>query len=144
MAIARLFFQHLNPSTGKSLLEDVSARDRLLRRAANAELQDIILLLVAHGPNPNIWNEHHETLLHQAAEKGDRKMVQQLLVYEKTSVDARDNHGRTSLHIAAEYGHKSITGLLLNCHAVDINGATALCLAFQKRHTKIAQRILTE
>jgi len=110
VAIARILLQHPDRKTGKSLLEDVNARDRLLRRVVKSELQDIILLLVAHGANPIIRNEYHETLLHQAAEKGDRNMIQQLLVYEQTSVDARDNHGRTSLHIAAEYGHKSITG----------------------------------
>ncbi|CAI7605778.1 unnamed protein product [Penicillium manginii] len=147
--LAQLLLQQPDRKTGKALLEDENARDRLLRQAVKTDLQEIILLLVAHGADPNTTNEHHETLLHQAAQKGDRNMVQRLLVYEKTSVNARDVHCRTALHIAAVYGHKSITGLLLtrndvDINALEVNGATALCLAVQRGNTAIALQILAE
>jgi len=147
--ISRMILHHPDPQTGKPLLEDGNLRDRYLRRAVKEDLQDIILLLVAHGADPNIRNDSNETLLHQAADKGDTKMAQQLLNCEKTSVNARDNYGRTALQIAAEYGHKSITRLLLthsdvDVNALDLNGATALCLAVQKGNTAIALQILAE
>ena len=134
---------------GKPLLEDGNARDRYLRRAVKANLQDIILLLVAHGADPNIRNDSDETLLHQVADKGDKEMVLQLLKCEKTSVNARDSYGRTPFQIAAENGHKAITRLLLthsdvDINALDFNGATALCLAIQNNSTDIAMQILAE
>ncbi|KAJ5569266.1 hypothetical protein N7450_011752 [Penicillium hetheringtonii] len=136
--IIRMLLYHPDPKTGKSLLEDGNARDRYLRRAVKASLQDIILLLVAHGADPNIRNDSDETLLHQAADKGDKEMALQLL-----------NYGRTPFQIAAENGHKAITRLLLthsdvDINALDFNGATALCLAIQNNNTDIAMQILTE
>ncbi|KAJ5240391.1 uncharacterized protein N7469_001982 [Penicillium citrinum] len=147
--IIRMLLYHPDPKTGKSLLEDGNARDRYLRRAVKASLQDIILLLVAHGADPNIRNDSDETLLHQAADKGDKEMALQLLKCEKTSVNARDSYGRTPFQIAAENGHKAITRLLLthsdvDINALDFNGATALCLAIQNNNTDIAMQILAE
>lgn len=147
--ITRMLLHHTDPKTGKSLLEDSSVRDCILRHAVEANFQDIILLLLAHGANPNIRNDSDETLLHQAAYHGDKEMVKQLLDLEKTSVNARDSYGRTSFQIAAKYGHKAITRLLLthidvDINALDFNGVTALCLAVQNQNTAIASQILAE
>ncbi|OQD78788.1 hypothetical protein PENANT_c080G03708 [Penicillium antarcticum] len=147
--ITRMLLLHSAPSSGKSLLQDGNLRDRLLHRAVQAGLQDIVSLLVANGANPNSRNRHGQNLLHQATEKGYKEVVRELLTYKKTCVNARDSYGRTAFHIAAEYGHKSITRLLLSSSDVDINtldvnGATALCLAVQAKHTALALQILAE
>ena len=147
--ITRMLLHHPESETGKCLLEDDNVRDHLLRWAAEAGLHDIVALLVTHGANPNTRNRDGQSLLHQAAESGDRDVVQKLLTYEQTSVDARDSLHRTAFHIAAEHGRKSITSLLLACSAVNINaldnnGATALCLAAHAGHTAIALQILAE
>ncbi|KAJ5483157.1 hypothetical protein N7530_002403 [Penicillium desertorum] len=145
--ITRMLLLHSENISGKSLLKDTHIRDRLLWRAVQAGLQDIVSLLVANGANPNSRTRDGKTLLHQATEKGDRKVVQQLLTYKETSVKARDIYGRTVFHIAAEYGHQSIIRLLLidgavDINALDVNGATALCLAVHAKHTAIGLQIL--
>ncbi|KAJ5742499.1 uncharacterized protein N7511_011518 [Penicillium nucicola] len=153
--IARLILLNSDPDSKKILLEDVALRNRLLCRAVQASLRDVIALLVAHGADTNSRNRDGQSLLHQATKKGDREVVQQLLTYEDISINAtyrtlhiaaeyectsvakcllakcgiesnaRDCHGRTAVHIAAEYGNKLITRLLLAYGAVDINARDA-------------------
>ncbi|KAJ5288331.1 hypothetical protein PENANT_c098G05098 [Penicillium antarcticum] len=147
--VTRMLLHHRESDTGKCLLEDDNVRDHLLHRAVKVGFHDIIALLVTHGANPNTRNRNGQSLLHQAAERGDKEVLQHLLTYEQTSADARDRFGRTAFHIAAEHGQKSIARLLLTCSAVDINaldnnGATALCLAVQAERTAIALQILAE
>ncbi|KAJ5849375.1 hypothetical protein N7534_008064 [Penicillium rubens] len=161
--ITGLLLLHSDPNSRKTLLEDVTVRNRLLRQAVQASLHDVIALLVAHGADPNSRNRDGQRLLHQATKNGDREVVQQLLAHEEISINATDRQSCTALHIAAEYrrkrplrshiaaeyGNKSITRLLFAYGAVDINapdanGATALCLAAAARHTPIALQILAE
>jgi ankyrin repeat protein len=52
--ITRLLLLHSDPNARKTLLEDVTIRNRLFRQAVRASLQDVISLLVAHGADPGI------------------------------------------------------------------------------------------
>jgi ankyrin repeat protein len=164
--ITRMLLGHSDPNTGKSLLEDINAIDHLLDEAREVYFRDIILLLIAHGADPNTRHPSGWSVLHQATENQDSKMIEKLLIHRAAvanardgcsrtpfqvaaDINARDGCNRTPFQVAAEYGYRSIMGLFLTCPDMDIkardyNGATALCLAVEKGHTKIAQRILTE
>lgn len=147
--IARMLLHHSDPSTGMSLLEDVVARGDLIRWAVKARLQDIILLLITNGANPNTCNTRGQSLLHLAVETCGGEAIGRLLTYEAVAVNTRGRYGRTAFQMAAEYGYRSLTRLLLASAALDINavdtkGATALVLAVQGGHTAVAMQILAE
>ncbi|OGE46954.1 hypothetical protein PENARI_c083G04084, partial [Penicillium arizonense] len=102
--ITRLLLLHSDSNSRKTLLEDDTIRNRLLRQAVQASLHDVIALLLAHGADPNSRNRDGQRLLHQATKKSDREVVQQLLAYEEVSINATDRQSCTALHVAAEYG----------------------------------------
>jgi len=56
------------------------------------------------------------TTLHEAADKGDIRVVEEL-ISEDSDVDSRDKEGRTALHHAAISGDILITAALLNAGA---------------------------
>jgi ankyrin repeat protein len=132
--ITRLLLLQSDPNSRKALLEDVTIRNRLLRQAVQACLQDVISLLVAQGADPNSRNRDGQSLLHQATKNGDAEVVQQLLTYEEISINATDRQSCTALHIAAEYGCTSVAKCLLakcgiDCNARDSYGRTAFHIA---------------
>ncbi|CAG7991919.1 unnamed protein product, partial [Penicillium nalgiovense] len=111
--ITRLLLLHSDPNLRMTLLENVTIRNSLLCQAVQASLQDFVALLVSHGADPNTRNWHGRTLLHQATQNGDSRIVQQLLAYEEISINSTDRHSCTALHIAAEYGCMSVAKCLL-------------------------------
>jgi len=54
--------------------------------------------------------------LHTAAQKGDVDAVRQLIA-DRVNVDAKDYHGKTALHVAAENGHEKVAALLIEAGA---------------------------
>ncbi|OGE46790.1 hypothetical protein PENARI_c110G02541 [Penicillium arizonense] len=145
--ITRLLLLHSDPNSRKTLLEDVTIRNRLLRQAVQASLHDLIALLVAHFADPNSRNRDGQRLLHQATKKGDREVVQQLLAYEEISINARDRRSCTPLHIAAEHGCTSVAKCLLakcgtDSNARDSYGRTAFHLAAEYGNKSITGLLL--
>ncbi|OQE10043.1 hypothetical protein PENFLA_c098G01846 [Penicillium flavigenum] len=134
--ITRLLLLQSDPNSRKALLEDVTIRNRLLRQAVQACLQNVISLLVAQGADPNSRNRDGQSLLHQATKNGDAEVVQQLLAYDEISINATDRQSCTALHIAAEYGCTSVAKCLL--------AKCTLCLAADAKHTTVALQILAE
>ncbi|KAJ5771498.1 uncharacterized protein N7511_003549 [Penicillium nucicola] len=145
--IARLILLNSDPDSKKILLEDVALRNRLLCRAVQASLRDVIALLVAHGADPNSRNRDGQSLLHQATKNGDREVVQQLLTYEDISINATDRRSCTALHIAAEYGCTSVAKCLLakcgiESNARDTYGRTAFHIAAEYGNKLITRLLL--
>lgn len=71
-----------------------------------------------------------QTLLHEAAEEGDERLVELVLVEGwGVRIDARDLRGRTPLHLAAERGHKRVAELLL-IHGADVHAKDASLTPF--------------
>ena len=100
--LTRMLLRHSDPNTGKSLLEDIYVIDHLLDKAREVYFRDIILLLIAHGADPNTRHPCGWSVLHQATENQDNKMIQQLLIRRTAVVNARDGCNRTPLQVAAD------------------------------------------
>ncbi|KAJ5337442.1 uncharacterized protein N7506_005464 [Penicillium brevicompactum] len=87
------------------------------------------------------------TLLHQATENSDSGIVQQLLAFEETSIDATDRHSCIAIHIAAEYGCTSVAMCLLakcglESNARDIYGRTAFHIIAEYGKKSITRLLL--
>ncbi|XP_047952659.1 ankyrin repeat-containing protein At5g02620-like [Salvia hispanica] len=89
------------------------------------------------------------TVLHEAALKGDWNAVEELLTKNKDlAKTAITEGGEIILHIAALEGHKKFVSKLLEIIEIDdmaaqnAKGCTALCFAAAAGHTKIAEIML--
>ncbi|RYP69685.1 hypothetical protein DL771_005964 [Monosporascus sp. 5C6A] len=61
------------------------------------------------------------TVLFSAAKKGQKSVVEQLLITGKVDVDSKDNNGRTPLWYAAGSGYEATVKLLVATGKVDVN-----------------------
>lgn len=81
------------------------------------------------------------TPLMYAASVG-RLQIVQLLTGKGANLEATSRHGRTVLHHAAESGHEEVVAYLLengvHSHRQDSSGLTAMMLALDKRHVRVA------
>ena len=79
------------------------------------------------------------TMLHEAAKNGHRNVIERLLEFPNTEVNARALFGYRALHFAAEGGHCDAIDCLLAAPDIDVNalcenGRTPLHLAVTKNH----------
>lgn len=90
---------------------------------------DMVVLLLAHGADPNARDNHDATPLHMTARPaamrgGDqvpaRVRMARLLLTAGAKLDARDEVGATPLHWAAQWGDLAIARTLLAAGA-DVN-----------------------
>ena len=72
--------------------------------------------LLDHGADVAARDNVNKTPLHEAAEWGDKEVVD-LLIRRRADVSARDKHNRTPLHVAAEWGDKEVVDLLIRRRA---------------------------
>jgi ankyrin repeat protein len=107
------------------------------------ERADSAEFLLEHGMDPNTWDWHHVTLLHDMAWKGwsDRA---QLLIAHGADLNAIDEeYQSTPLGIASRWGHADIVRLLLDAGAdPDRSGgawSTPLAWADRRGHREIAE-----
>jgi len=99
-----------------------------LMEAAAAKQWNIVRLLLAKGADVNV-NDHGHTVLHYAAEQGNREMVI-LLLTKGADLNTKGRYGHTPLHRALHEGHKEIAETLISkgasVNAKDYAGATPL------------------
>ena len=93
--------------------------------------QDLAIALANNGASVKLTDRSGRTALHLASEKGNEKLVQQLLTKAKMDVDFRDHEGSTALHKAALFGKLGISKLLvenggINLDIINNDGRTAL------------------
>ncbi|QES96755.1 ankyrin repeat domain-containing protein [Orientia tsutsugamushi] len=74
---------------------------------------DRIELLVSRGGNIDVQKNNGRTVLHDAAEYGQRDIVELLLARNANAL-LRDDCGKTPAHLAAKYGYDSVIKLLLD------------------------------
>lgn len=101
----------------------------------SSERQEVMLLLLKNGANPNLMDDEGKTALHHAVYSQDPRLVQ-LLLENGADTKAQDIYGETPLHKAASVGAKLILPMLLE-RGADISirnrvGKTASDIAHEK------------
>jgi ankyrin repeat protein/tetratricopeptide (TPR) repeat protein len=96
-----------------------------ISHAIDGKKLDLVKKLVAGGYSINKTLKNRTTVLHQAAERGDIRLIA-FLIERGAYVKAKDIFGITPLHIAAVYGHKDAVGLLI-AKGADINATSKWC-----------------
>jgi ankyrin repeat protein len=82
-------------------------------------------LLIKMGADVNLKMKNGETVLHHAAEMGDRAIIE-VLVKAGAEVNARTAYDVTPLHIAAVYGHReAVDGLIESGAEINVQSAFA-------------------
>uniref|UniRef100_A0A8B9EMP1 Proteasome 26S subunit, non-ATPase 10 n=1 Tax=Anser cygnoides TaxID=8845 RepID=A0A8B9EMP1_ANSCY len=69
--------------------------------AASKNKQEIAIMLLENGADPDATDHFESTPLHRAAAKGNLKMIQ-ILLRHKASVNIQDSEGNTPLHLACD------------------------------------------
>ena len=95
--------------------------------------EDVVLILLEHGADPNIRDDHGKTPLMRAASKGQTNIIQGLLA-RGADINAVDQDGMTSLMFAVMDGKVDVVKLLVVRGAnvnvkTEVGGLTALSLA---------------
>ena len=86
---------------------------RYFELAAEGKLEELRPLLAFGNHHRRARDERGRTLLHVAAESGQKEVVKHLLDLARTSVDIQDNDGNTSLHLSVLNNHVEVADLLL-------------------------------
>jgi ankyrin repeat protein len=100
--------------------------------------------VLANSANVNAQANNGTTPLHWAADRGDKDMVELMLV-NKADVNSRSANGGTPLHSAAAHGRTTVVELLLANHA-DVNarnksGLTPLHVASTAGYKDLAEML---
>jgi len=108
---------------------------------------EVVKILITMGANVNLKMKNNETLLHHAAEQGERIFIE-LLVNAGAEVNARTEYDVTPLHIASVYGHKEaveeliVKGACINATSIFVG--TPLHQANAAGHKKLITVLLTK
>ena len=86
---------------------------RCFELVAEGKLEELKPLLAAGHHQRRAKNERGRTLLHVAAESGQKEVAQHLLDLARSSVDVQDSDGNTALHLAVLSNHVEVADLLL-------------------------------
>ena len=86
---------------------------RCFELAAEGKLEELKPLLATGNHQRRARDDRGKTLLHVAAESGQKEVAQHLLDLARPSVDVQDNDGNTALHLAVFNNHVEVADLLL-------------------------------
>ncbi|XP_066945557.1 transient receptor potential cation channel subfamily A member 1 homolog isoform X1 [Macrobrachium rosenbergii] len=107
---------------------------------------DTMTFLLNHGAVPDTKNEEQNTVLHIASKRGYVCMVQALLPYSCTMLNAENEDLDTPLHLACKWGHEEVVRLLLEAgadvKATNSSSSTPLHLAAFKGHVGCCHLLL--
>ncbi|MGH7144873.1 MAG: ankyrin repeat domain-containing protein [Planctomycetota bacterium] len=108
------------------------------RHGAAVWMAAVVAALALAGAGPQAgWSSD----VHDAAQSGDEKTLEEILKNDPDAVKERDENGWTPLHLAAQFGHLEAVKALVAAHA-DVNattpkGWTPLLLAARAGKSKI-------
>ena len=86
---------------------------RCFELVAEGELEELKPLLAVGNVHRRAKDERGRTLLHVAAESGQKAVVKYILDLARSSVDVQDNDGNTALHLSVLKNHVDVADLLL-------------------------------
>lgn len=147
--MVKTLLEHV-PSGRKLCLEDLDGRNcTALQLAIRLRQQDILMLLLENGADPNFNGPSGFTILMDAVLNGDSK-VTQTLVESGAHVDSQDLQGRTVLSWAASGGNRHTIDYLASCKYLDrsqygvpdIMGRTPLIHAILGKNFGATKRLL--
>jgi ankyrin repeat protein len=110
---------------------------------------DTVRVLLAHGADPVLRDEHGDTVLHRALEHSGDETVREIIVAlaeTGNALNIADNLGRTPLHLAITAGDLSLVDRFIALGA-DIslktrNGEGPVLLALRAREGRIAELLV--
>ncbi|KAF1730039.1 putative ankyrin repeat protein [Beauveria bassiana] len=122
-------------------IPDTAARTALHLAAERIDNDDVIDLLLSHGPDVNLKDNKGRTALHLAAAQFSNMKAIDLLLQHHLGINLQDEQGQTALHLAADTRNniKNIESLVnagVNTNLQDLKGRTALHLAAGKEHNE--------
>jgi len=128
---------------------DVAASNRrgrtALHLAAEANMEDVVRLLLEHGAPVSAVSDGGWTALHNAAQRGHDDIVG-LLLSHKARVNAQLSNGMTALHWAAFSGHEKVVDILIAQQGIDTTikdtfYRTPMLCAAESHHKRLADRL---
>jgi len=124
----------------KADLEDDFGRS-FLWHAVNNSNPDIAALLLEKGAGLKVA-EGSDTLLHLAARRGSRELVEMIFDRDPAQLNAKGRYGDTPLHYAALNGYDDVVTFLLEKgsqpQVKNFDNRTPLFLAQQNKHEDVA------
>jgi pectate lyase len=108
-----------------------------------------VRLFIAQGRDINALSESgFKTLLHLAAIKGDKDIMELILAVKHVQINAEDELQSTPLHYAVQNGYKEVAELLIakgtDINAKDNRGITALHLAAKGGQKEMVELLITK
>lgn len=136
---------HEEISILKAFVGKLQANTALIQQIAQKNCPKSLAFVLEQGFDPNITNSSQQTLLHLAAEAGQKQNVL-CLIQHGAEVDARDWSKRTPLFLAIIQGHHEVVKLLIEKKAdlaiVNEEKETVLHIAAFYGRTIILQTLL--
>ena len=90
-----------------------------------------------------MYGYRKRTLLHKAAQIGDRRVCELLIIDHGVDVNKQDARKQTPLWVAAEEGHKDICEVLIqngaSVNEKDMTQRTPLWIAARKKHMDVCK-----
>ncbi|RDW85731.1 hypothetical protein BP5796_04056 [Coleophoma crateriformis] len=111
------------------------------------KISSLLLRLLRNGVvDASTRDDHGDTLLSQAAERGNEVIFALLLETDQFETDLKDIGRWKPLHLASEDGHINIVKLLVekgaDINAADMNGRTLLYRASENGHIDVVKLLL--
>lgn len=126
------------PTTKGAAFEEFSDVINDEEENQNTSPRDAFVIRIDENLSAEVFEEFHE-----AAKKGNLKIIKQLLSQQGELLEKRDKYRRTALHSATKYGAVSAAKYLIekgaNLNSGDENGDTPLHLASMYCHERIVE-----
>lgn len=146
----KLFLSSIFLTVLPALAMDFTHREKqqMVWDASHGHL-DNVRLMIDKGMSINAQGDKGMTALHWAAQKGDARLVKELMQMDADPA-IKNDEGKTSLHFAAGFGKKAVVGVILQNYknskelvdTADRRGQRALHWASWENHAGVVALLL--